>query len=74
MQFHWCQKKLFPTFLDTKLFFAVKIANHYDNQLTPLKICDQDGFFEPGFCAASYSNYEAGILTTLWPPNQGEKG
>ena len=72
--FTGAKKNFSQRFLTQNYFFAVKIANHYDKQLTPLNICDQDGFFEPGFCVSSYSNYEAGILTTIWPPNQGEMG
>ena len=42
-------KKILSPFLDTKPFFAMKIANHYDKQLTPSESWDQDGFFEPRF-------------------------
>ena len=62
------KKKLFPLFFDTKMGFAVKIAYPMRKQLTSLKICDQDGFFE----RSSYSNYDARLFTTLWPPNQSE--
>ena len=66
------KKKLFSPFLDTKPFFAIKIANHYDKQLTPSESWDQDGFFEPGFGVSSNSNHRARIFTTLWHSNQGE--
>ena len=36
---------LFPPFVDTKQFFAMKIANHHDRLLTPLESWDQDGFW-----------------------------
>ena len=66
------KKKLFLPFLDTKPFFAMKMINHHDKQLTPSESWDQDGFFEPGFGVSSHSNHWARIFTTLWPPNQGE--
>ena len=66
------KKKPFLPFLDTKPFFAMKMINHHDKQLTPSESWDQDGFFEPGFGVSSNSNHEARIFTTLWPPNQGE--
>ena len=65
-------KKTFFTVYGHKILFAVKIANHHDKQLTPLEICDQDGFFEPWFWVSSYSNYEAIMCRTLWVPNQVE--
>ena len=45
------QKKafFFLPFHDTKPFFAMKMTNHHDKQLTPSESWDQDGFFEPGF-------------------------
>ena len=44
------QKSLFfLQFLDTKPFFAMKMTNHHDKQLTPSQSWDQDGFFETGF-------------------------
>ena len=45
------KKGLFLPFLDTKPFFAMKITNHHDIQLTPYtsESWDQDGFLEPGF-------------------------
>ena len=63
IKFHYSQKKTyFPQFLDNKQFFAMKIANHHDEQLTPLESWDQDGFVEPGFGVTSNSNHEARIL------------
>ena len=50
----------------------MKIANHYDKQLTPSKSWDQDNFFEPGFGVSSNSNHRARIFTTPWHSNQGE--
>ena len=41
--------KPFLPFLDTKPFFAIKMTNHHDKQLTPPESWDQYGFFEPGF-------------------------
>ena len=73
MQFHSSQKKrLFTPFLDTNTFFAMKIANHYDKQLTPYKSLDRDGFFAPGFGVSSNSNNGARIFTTPWQSNQDE--
>ena len=34
------KKRLFSPFLNTNPFFAMKIANHYDKQLTPYKSLD----------------------------------
>ena len=59
-------------FLDTKPFCAMKIANHYDKQLTPSESWDQDGFVEPGLGVSSNSNHRARIFTTPWHSNQGE--
>ena len=39
------KKKHFLLFLDTKQFFAMKIASHHYKQLSPSKSWDQDGFF-----------------------------
>ena len=50
----------------------MKIANHDDKQLTPLKSWDQGVLFKPGFGVSSNSNCEATIFETLWHPNQGE--
>ena len=72
MQFHCSKKSLFLPFLDTKPFFAMKITNHHDKQLTPSESWDQDGFFEPGFGVSSHSNHWAKNFTMLWPTNQGE--
>ena len=41
--------KPFLPFLDTKPFYAMKMTNHHDKQLTSSKSWDQDGFFEPGY-------------------------
>ena len=49
MQFHCSKKSLFLPFLDIKPFFAMKMTNHHDKQLTLSERWDQDGFFEPGF-------------------------
>ena len=38
------KKKPFLPFLDTKPFFAMKMINHHDKQLTPSESWDQDGF------------------------------
>ena len=38
-------KKIFSPFLDTKPFFAMQIAKHYDKHLIPSKSWDQDVFF-----------------------------
>ena len=50
----------------------MKIANHYDKQLTPSESWDQDGFFEPGFGVSSNSDHRGRIFTTPWHSNQGE--
>ena len=50
----------------------MKIANHYDKQLTPSESWDQDVFFEPGFGLTSNSNHRARICTTPWHSNQVE--
>ena len=47
------KKDFFHRFLTQNNFFAMKIANHYDKQLTPSESWDQDGFFEPGFRESS---------------------
>ena len=39
------QKNTFlPIFFDTKMFFAMKMINHHDKQLTPSESWDQDVF------------------------------
>ena len=43
------KKPFFLLFLDTKPFFAMKMTNHHDKQLTPSESWDKDGFFEHGF-------------------------
>ena len=65
-------KKPFLPVLDTKPFFAIKIINHHEKQITPSESWDQDSFFKPGFRVSSHSNHWARIFTTLWPPNHGE--
>ena len=42
------KKSLFLPFLDTKPFFAMKMTNHHDKQLTPSESWDQDGFLSLG--------------------------
>ena len=59
-------------FMFKKIFFAMKIGNQHDKQVTPLESWDQDGLIEPWFGVSSNSNHEASIFTTLRPPNQGE--
>ena len=46
--FNTAKKEIFSPFLDTKLFFATKIANHYDQQLTPSESWDEDIFLSLG--------------------------
>ena len=65
-------KKKISTVSWHQTFFAMKMINHHDKQLTPSESWDQDGFSEPGFGVSSHSNHRARIFTTLWPPNQGE--
>ena len=72
IQFHYSQKRLFSPFLDKKSFFAMKMANGYDKQLTLFESWDWDRFFQPGFEVSSSSNLRAIILTTPWHSNQGE--
>ena len=49
MQFHYCQKKkTFLPILDSKPFFTIQVANHYDKQLKPSNMWDQDGFLSMG--------------------------
>ena len=38
------KKSLFSPFIDTKSFFAMKIANYQDKQITPSESWDQDVF------------------------------
>ena len=50
------KKSLFLPFLDTKLFFAMKMINHHDKQLTPSESWDQDGFFSLGLGITNFKS------------------
>ena len=66
------KKSLFPPFLDTKRFLAMKIASHHGKQLTPSESLDQYVFFLPWFMVSSKSNLQARVLSTLSDQNQSE--
>ena len=63
-RFTAAKKNIFPQFLET-IFFAMKIANHHDKQLTLSESWDQDGLFEPGFGVSSNSNCAANFYNAV---------
>ena len=64
------KKSLIQPFPDTNRFFAAKIANHNTKQLTPDESCNhEEEIIEPGFWKSLYSNDEARIFPSPWPPN-----